>query len=100
MAKCSMFHFLLGSGKLSVKLYIHAQDITMTKKAIGGGSVSSLIIGAVLVSDRPIKLHMPTPVALLSIGNILLSEKLAIYDMVNPEAVPNLATKIIHGILL
>jgi len=72
----------------------------MMKNTIGGGSINSLIMGAVIVRERPIKLHMPTPVALFSIGNILLSEKLAIYDSRNPDAVPNLATKIIQGILL
>jgi hypothetical protein len=81
-------------------LMIHAINITMMKKYIGSGSSNSFIIGAVLVIVRPIRLHKPIAVALLSIGKILGSAKLAMYEMRNPDAVPNLEMKMAQGIRL
>ena len=48
----------------------------------------------------PMRLQIPMAVALLSIGNILLSLKLAKYDVKKAIAIPNYDKKIAAGILV
>lgn len=90
----------LGSSKFKVVMHIRAMNKIPTKKTIGIGSYSSLIIGLNPVKVLAQILQMPIAVALFSIGNILLSIKLAKYDDKKAIAIPNLPTTIEMGIHL
>lgn len=71
----------------------------MMKKPMGIGSEISLIMGANPVRPLATRLQNPIAVALLCIGKILSSVKLAKYDVKNAMAIPYLAKKINCGIL-
>jgi hypothetical protein len=72
----------------------------VTKKTIGVGSFNSLIIGHIPAKDLAIRLQIPIAVALFYIWKIIVSMKLAKYDVKKPIAIPYLATNIPQGIHL
>ena len=98
------FHFLsffiMGAYKFNVEVLTRAIIRIVTKNTIGVGSFISLIIGLIPAKVLATRLQMPIAVARLSIGKILLSMKLAKYDVKKPIAIPYLATKIPQGIHL
>lgn len=83
-----------------VELQIRAMNNNAMKYTIGMGSYSSLTIGLKPVKVLAQTLQTPRAVALLSMGKIRSSIKLAKYDAKKLIAIPNLAVAMQIGIHL
>ena len=94
-----MFYIHFRSLRLSINVLTKAIPRIMMKKPMGIGSEISLIMGAIPVSALAIRLQNPIAVALLWMGKILSSVKLAKYEVKNAMAIPYFARKISWGIL-